>query len=86
MPKKHADHLKALARNIEGWAIQGKECSNTELAEAYASDVKDLRKVYAAIAEDNIDEAAKIADRLDTIVRDQIPESVYTFLYDETGA
>jgi hypothetical protein len=86
MPKAHAEHLKNLARSIDEWAIQGKECSNAELAEAYASDVKDLGRVHAAIAEDDISKAAKIAFGLDTIVREQIPESVYLFLQDKTGA
>jgi hypothetical protein len=86
MPRPHAKHLKELARSIERWGLQGKECSDAEVAGAYESDVKDLRRVHSAIAKDEIDEAAKIAFGLDTIVRDQIPESVYLFLQDKTGA
>jgi Asp-tRNA(Asn)/Glu-tRNA(Gln) amidotransferase A subunit family amidase len=86
MPRKHAEHLKHLARSIERWDLQGKECSDADVAGAYASDVKDLRRVHSAIANDEIDEAAKVAFGLDTIVRGQIPQSVYRFLQDETGA
>lgn len=86
MPRAHAEYLKELARSIERWDLQGEECSDADLAAAYASDVKDLRRVHSAIAKDEIDEAAKIASGLDTIVRDQIPESVYLFLQNETGA
>jgi hypothetical protein len=73
-------HLKVLAQSIANWEQNGKECSDADLAEAYQSDVRDLWKVHAAMKKGDLALAAKIAFDLDTIVREQIPNSVYELL------
>jgi hypothetical protein len=80
LPMKNLD---AFADNIAYWEDQAKfvrERGEEDLAEAYLDDARDLKRVLEAIKTGDFDTAAKIAFSLDTIVREQIPDSVYRFL------
>ena len=76
-------NLDAFAANIACWEDHGKfvrERGEEDLADAYFSDARDLKRVLEAIKAGDFDTAAKIAFSLDTIVREQIPDSIYCFL------
>jgi len=54
----------------------------TDLEKAYTSDRKALRKGLSLFRQGKYKEASSHLFMLDTIVRDQIPQSVYDFLGD----
>ncbi|MCH8315399.1 MAG: hypothetical protein IIA64_05450 [Planctomycetes bacterium] len=48
-----------------------------ELAAGYAEDMADLRAILRLIESGTLQEAAEAIDRLDTLVRNQIPTRLY---------
>ncbi len=72
--------LEQFRQSIESWERQGKEAGrdgDAELAAGYAEDVADLRAILRLIETGALHEAAEAIDRLDTLVRDQIPIRLY---------
>ena len=72
--------LEQFRQSIESWERQGQEAGrdgDAELAAGYAEDVADLRAILRLIETGALDEAAEAIDRLDTLIRDQIPDRLY---------
>jgi hypothetical protein len=72
--------MKALTQfkhNIEHWRKMGLDSNDPELRDMYAKDTEDLKTVYNAYKQGRYDVARKFTQRLDTIVRDQIPQDIY---------
>ncbi len=72
--------LEQFRPSIESWERQGKQAGrdgNVELAAGYAKDVADLRAILRLIEARALNEAAEAIDRLDTLVRDQLPIRLY---------
>ena len=72
--------LEQFRRSIKAWERQGQEAGrdgDVELAAGYAEDVADLRAILRLIETGALDEAAEAIERLDTLIRDQIPQRVY---------
>ncbi len=72
--------LEQFRQSIESWERQGKEAGrdgDAELAAAYAEDVADLRAILRLIEAGALHKAAEAIDRLDTLVRDQLPQRLY---------
>lgn len=62
------------------WELSGQQAAkdgDKELAEQYADDVGDLKAFRDALAAGDFETAGRLADAMDTIVRDQIPTPVY---------
>jgi len=57
--------------------------SDKELARQYAADVEDLTAFGDAVARGDLEEARRLADTMDTIVRDQIPVRLYHNIFPE---
>lgn len=75
-------------KSIARWSHQGQEAhdlGDEELAQAYASDVRDLKRFLQMYKEGKLDEAWAMARNLDTIVRELIPDPIYNFLRDREG-
>lgn len=69
-----SDMLKKFKDNIKAW----KENEYTrDIKKVYAQDRKDLTVIYNLIKKGDMEIAGKMAWNLDTIVREQIPSSVY---------
>ena len=72
--------LEQFRRSIESWERQRKEAGrggDVELAAGYAEDVADLHAILRLIETGALHEATESIDRLDTLVRDQIPIRLY---------
>ncbi len=72
--------LEQFRQSIESWERQGQEAGrdgDVELAAGYAADVADLRAILRLIEAGALHEAAEVVDRLDTLVRDLLPQSLY---------
>ncbi len=72
--------LERFRQSLESWERQGKEAGrdgDVELAAGYAEDVADLRAILRLVETGALHEAAEAIDRLDTLVRDQIPIRLY---------
>ena len=72
--------LEQFRRSIESWERQGEEAGrdgDVELGAGYAEDVADLRAILRLIETGALHEATEAIDRLDTLVRDQIPQPLY---------
>jgi hypothetical protein len=73
-------YLRRMDLAIAEWQLRGKRVAkegDAELAEQYATDVADLMAFREAFAAEDFDTAGRLADAMDTIVRDQIPLQVY---------
>jgi len=66
---------------INKWKMYSLETKDKELAAAYKKDAEDLKSIYDAIIDDRYDIAQRLINKLDTIVRDQIPLSVYNIVF-----
>ena len=81
--KKH--DLKRLDLSIGNWRNLGLHAASRgedrKMVEQYAADVDDLMAFRDAYAAGNLDEARRLADEMDTIVRDQIPLQLYYRLF-----
>lgn len=78
--------LKMMDLNIGLWQLEGQragEGGDAELAKQYARDVQDLTAFRDAVARGEIEAARRIADTLDTLVRDQIPVRLYHTIFPE---
>jgi len=72
--------LKRMDLAIGNWQLMGQQATKTgdkELAKQYAADVEDLRAFRDAVARRDFEDARRLADAMDTIVRDQIPLRLY---------
>ena len=72
--------LEQFRQSIESWARHGREAGrdgDAELAAGYAEDVADLRAILRLIETGALHEATEAIDRLDTLIRDQIPQRLY---------
>lgn len=70
--------LKRFKASIDAW----KENEYTmDLKKVYAQDRRQLQRVYNSIQKGQLQKAREIANRLDTIVRDQVPTDIYDNLY-----
>ncbi len=72
--------LEQFRQSIESWERQGKEAGrdgDVELAAGYAEDVADLCAILRLIETGALQEATEVVDRLDALVRDQIPIRLY---------
>jgi hypothetical protein len=73
-------YLRRMDLAIAEWRLRGKRVANegdAELAEQYATDAADLTAFREAFAAEDFETAGRLADAMDTIVRDQIPLQVY---------
>lgn len=50
--------------------------------ETILSDVEDMKRVAKCIKAGNLSTAYRLAENLDTIVREEIPTEVWNYLYD----
>jgi hypothetical protein len=78
--------LKMMDLAIGNWRLEGERAAkdgDTELASQYAADVEDLTAFRDAAARGDIETAGRLADAMDTIVRDQIPVRLYHTLFPE---
>ncbi len=81
-----ASYLRRMDLAIGEWRLQGDRAAkdgDKELASQYATDVADLQTLRDAFAASDFDEARRLADAMDTIVRDQIPLQVYHTIFPE---
>ena len=81
-----ACYLRRMDLAIREWQLYGERAAakgDTELAEQYATDISDLTALRDAFAAGDFDEARRLADAMDTIVRDQIPLQVYHTIFPE---
>ena len=72
--------LEQFRQRIESWERPGREAGrdgDVELAAGYAEDMADLRAILRLIESGTLQEAAEAIDRLDTLVRNQIPTRLY---------
>jgi hypothetical protein len=75
--QQYADYIKGIEdfkTNIENW--KGAD----DMAKIYASDRKQLMRIYNFIKEGKLRQARNEAYYLDTILRDQIPSVVYNHI------
>jgi len=82
--RKH--DLKRFDLAIGNWRLEGQraaEDGDKELAKQYAANVKDLVAFRDAVARGDLEEARRLADAIDTIVRDQIPVRLYHNIFPE---
>lgn len=78
--KANKDPMKEFeARIAAQLALAGRaeKDGDYELARAAAHDAADLKCIYAAFRAKNYACAMRIADRVDTAVRDEIPTQIY---------
>jgi leucyl aminopeptidase len=76
--------LERLAQAIARWERQGQEWAaegDAEMARVHAKDAEDLRKVAEAVKDGEYELARARVQRLDTIVRDQVPCRLYNRLF-----
>ena len=81
-----ACYTRRLDTAIAEWRIYGERAAkdgDKELAEQYAKDVADLTALRDAFAAGDMAEAGRLADAMETIVRDQIPVHVYHTIFPE---
>jgi len=72
--------LKRMDLAIGNWRLEGERAArdgDAELARRYAADVEDLTAFREVVARGDFETAGRLADAMDTIVRDQIPIRLY---------
>ena len=73
--------LQRFAGRIAAWERQGMRMAEAdddkEMARQTRKDVRDMNAIYGAAKSGEFKKAAKLAYRLDTIVRDEIPARLY---------
>jgi len=77
--------LERFTANITRWQGAGRQAEqdgDMDLARLYERDVADLRAVLALVRAGQWPQAARLCDRLDTLVRDQIPPRLYRAIYE----
>lgn len=78
--------LRRLELAIANWRIEGtrsRKEGDAEMAKHYAMDVEDLEFFRDSIVRGELETARDSADRMDTLVRDQIPLQLYHKLFPE---
>jgi len=73
-------YLRRMDLAIGNWQLEGERAAkdgDAELAKQYATDVADLKAFRDAFAAGDFETAGRMADAMDTLVRDQIPLQVY---------
>ncbi len=83
--KNERRDLERLAQAIARWERQGEEWAaegDAEMARVHAKDAADLRKVAEAVKNGDYAIARARVQRLDTIVRGQVPCRLYNRLFD----
>jgi len=78
--------LERLDLAIGNWRLTGQRTADRddkELARQYAADVEDLTAFRDAVARGDLEAARRLADAMDTIVRDQIPVRLYHNIFPE---
>ena len=81
-----ACYTRRMDTAIAEWRLYGDQAAKAgdrELAERYAKDVVELTALRDAFAAGDFAEAGRLADAMDTIVRDQIPLHVYHTIFPE---
>jgi hypothetical protein len=81
-----ACYTRRMDTAIAEWRLYGERAAKAgdrELANQYAKDVADLTALRDAFAAGDFAEAGRLADAMDTIVRDQIPLHVYYTIFPE---
>ena len=73
---EHIQAIEDFKKNIAAWSCSPKE--DKWLSKAYAKDRKDMRKVLTQFVKGNWEKTLELGRGLDTIVRDHIPDSVWT--------
>ena len=76
--------LERFAANIDAWVKQGERWAaegDHEMAKTCEQDAHDLQAIYDAVAQGDYREAARLARRLDTVVRDEIPVRLYNAIH-----
>ena len=80
-PTKH--HLSMMDLAIEHWRLLGRKEADAELARQYEADAQELTAFRDAVAAGEIETAQRLADAMDTIVRDQIPLKLFYTIFPE---
>jgi len=69
---------------IQNWKLEARNWKDDpEMNKQYISDIEELTALQNAIARGNFDGAQRLADAMDTLVRNQIPVQVYYNLFPE---
>ena len=82
--RKH--DLERMDLAIGNWRLEGERAAadgDKELGKQYAADVQELTAFREAVAAGDLDDARRLADAMDTIVRDQIPLRLYHSIFPE---
>jgi hypothetical protein len=69
-----AKDINSLRKSIRAWKGDDKDA---HMVKVYANDREDLGRLLDAIEDGDIKLARQLADSLDTLVRDQIPTTLY---------
>ena len=97
--KHEARDLERLAANIAAWKKHGERYAavardpnfrdardeSRSMAKTYAKDARDLQAIHDAVKEGDYGKAERLARRLDTVVRDEIPVRLYNAITSERG-
>ena len=89
--------LERLSANIARWKAHGERYAavagdpnfrdardeNRSMARTYARDARDLQAIHDAVAQSDYRKAERLARRLDTVVRDEIPARLYNAIHQE---
>ena len=87
---RRSERWAKAARKVERLArLQGIRAKNETMAETYDTivqsrlDARDLQAIHDAVKEGDYRKAVRLARRLDTAVRDEIPLRLYNAIHDE---
>ena len=75
--ERFAANIARLIEHGERWAKVG----DKEMARTYAKDARDLQAIYDAVEQGDYSKATRLARRLDTVVRDEIPVRLYNAIH-----
>lgn len=70
--------VEAFEKAIESWRD---EKADARTKKCYTADRRDLKKVLAQYRKGKFEEAGKLADRLDTIIRELIPQPAWDRMF-----
>lgn len=70
-------HIKDFNKAIRAWKDNGSFKNDKGMLACYKKDRADMRKIVTMLKKGQFSEAGEAMWGLDTIVRDQIPNSVY---------
>jgi soluble cytochrome b562 len=78
--KSLSEMAKQVYQVAKDWQREG-DSADEDMQGAYDSDAKDLNGIGLLIQTGKLDEARQKVRNLDTIVRDQVPDDVWDFLF-----